>query len=41
MFFLLRLFHHLQQVGSPMAIDLHEYLRPLECGKIESEETVT
>lgn len=30
MFFLLRLFHHLQVIGSPMAIDLREYSRPLE-----------
>jgi hypothetical protein len=30
MFFLLRLFHHLQGIGSPMAIDLREYSRPLE-----------
>jgi hypothetical protein len=39
MFFLLRLFHLLQQIGSPMAIDLREYSRPLEDGEIESEES--
>ena len=30
LFFLLRLFHQLQLIGSPMAIDLREYTRPLE-----------
>jgi hypothetical protein len=30
LFFLLRLFHGLQLIGSPMAIDLREYTRPLE-----------
>jgi hypothetical protein len=30
MFFLLRLFHALQVIGSPMAIDLRAYSRPLE-----------
>jgi hypothetical protein len=30
MFFLLRLFHALQAIGSPMAIDLRAYSRPLE-----------
>ena len=30
MFFLLRLFHQLQAIGGPMAIDLREYSRPLE-----------
>ncbi len=30
LFFLLRLFHRLQLIGSPMAIDLREYTRPLE-----------
>jgi hypothetical protein len=30
MFFLLRLFHGLQVIGSPMAIDLREYARTLE-----------
>jgi hypothetical protein len=31
-FFLLRLFHQLQSIGSPMGIDLREYSRPLEEG---------
>jgi hypothetical protein len=30
MFFLLRLFHRLQEIGSPMAIDLRAYSHPLE-----------
>lgn len=30
LFFLLRLFHGLQLIGSPMAIDLRAYTRPLE-----------
>jgi hypothetical protein len=30
LFFLLRLFHGLQLIGSPMAIDLREYTRPLK-----------
>lgn len=30
LFFLLRLFHELQAIGSPMAIDLREYTRSLE-----------
>lgn len=30
LFFLLRLFHGLQEIGSPMAIGLREYTRPLE-----------
>lgn len=34
LFFLLRLFHRLQLIGSPMAIDLREYTRPLEDGQI-------
>jgi hypothetical protein len=37
MFFLLRLFHLLQQIGSPMAIDLREYSRRLKDADIESE----
>lgn len=36
MFFLLRLFHLLQMLGSPMAIDLREYSRPLEDAEIEA-----
>jgi hypothetical protein len=39
MFFLLRLFHLLQEIGSPMAIDLREYSRPLEDAEIESQES--
>lgn len=35
MFFLLRLFHLLQLIGSPMPIDLREYSRPLEDAEIE------
>ncbi len=38
MFFLLRLFHLLQQIGSPMAIDLREYSRSLEDAEIEGGE---
>lgn len=38
MFFLLRLFHQLQLIGSPMAIDLREYSRPLEDAEIASGE---
>jgi hypothetical protein len=37
MFFLLRLFHLLQLIGSPMPIDLREYSRPLEDAEIETE----
>lgn len=33
MFFLLRLFHALQQIGSPMGIDLREYSRPIQEGE--------
>ena len=36
MFFLLRLFHQLQQIGSPMAIGLHKYSSPLEDEETES-----
>lgn len=36
MFFLLRLFHLLQLIGSPMPIDLREYSRPLEDVEIET-----
>lgn len=39
MFFLLRLFHLLQQIGSPMAIDLREYSGSLEDSEIKGEET--
>lgn len=39
MFFLLRLFHLLQEIGSPMAIDLREYSLPLEDAEIESQES--
>lgn len=39
MFFLLRLFHLLQLIGSPMAIDLREYSRPLEDAEVESKES--
>jgi hypothetical protein len=38
MFFLLRLFHQLQLIGSPMAIDLREYSRPLEDAELASGE---
>jgi hypothetical protein len=34
LFFLLRLFHQLQLIGSPMAIDLREYTRPLEDAEV-------
>lgn len=34
MFFLLRLFHSLQVIGSPMGIDLRAYSRPLEDAEI-------
>jgi hypothetical protein len=34
MFFLLRLFHRLQEIGSPMAIDLRAYSQPLETATI-------
>jgi hypothetical protein len=34
LFFLLRLFHRLQLIGSPMAIDLRAYTRPLEDTKL-------
>lgn len=34
MFFLLRLFHALQAIGSPMAIDLREYSRALEDAEV-------
>jgi len=37
MFFLLRLFHLLQLIGSPMAIDLREYSRPLEDMDMKTE----
>ncbi len=37
-FFLLRLFHQLQVIGSPMGIDLREYARPLEGAPIGTRE---
>jgi hypothetical protein len=36
MFFLLRLFHSLQRIGSPMAIDLREYSKPLQEADVSS-----
>ncbi len=40
LFFLLRLFHGLQLIGSPMAIDLRAYTRPLGDATIRAREEV-
>ena len=40
LFFLFRLFHQLQLIGSPMGIDLREYTRPLEDAQLGATETV-
>jgi uncharacterized protein DUF6602 len=39
MFFLLRLFHRLQAIGSPMAIDLREYSRSIHTGDLPQAAT--
>jgi hypothetical protein len=39
MFFMLRLFHSLQVIGSPMGIDLREYSRSLEDAEVRLGET--
>jgi hypothetical protein len=41
LFFLMRLFHHLQMIGSPMAIDLREYTRPLEDAHLDAAEATS
>jgi hypothetical protein len=41
LFFLMRLFHHLQMIGSPMAIDLREYTRTLEDPQLDPAEATS